>query len=348
MPCSIGLSGVAATDILPVHLDLVKRCRWALAASGRPGRTHVSTTSRNHSCGGEAPPAPPKECSLVSTDQPPSTGHPWASPGPAPLPPEAATSGAQQTAPPYGAPAASLPPGPADPQGYPAGHPGPYPQGYAAGHPGPYQQGYPPYGAVPGPYPDPRSYDGFALAGFIFSLLGGLLGIVFGIMGIRRTRDGRARGRGLAIAAVVIGCAWAILYVIGAIGTFRTLVAGPTSSYTAGDCVKVSTGAGQELESEVAPTLPKVACDEPHNGEVIAAKDLPAGPYPGEDPVLQDAEAYCLSQFESFVGLPFDDSQLDMFYVYPQQLGWSQGDHEVACVVTDAENVTGSLRHVAR
>jgi hypothetical protein len=293
----------------------------------------------------------------VSTDQPPPTGS--GDPGAAPLPHDPATSGAEQAAPPsppgsparpHGAPAA---PGAAYPQGYPAGQPGPYQPGYPAGQTGPYQQGYPPSGAAPGPhdgtgaYPGPRKYDGFAIAGFIFSLLGGLLGIVFGIIGIRRTRGGRAKGRGLAIAAVVIGSLWLLLY---GIGIFLVATNGFTSSssYTAGDCVKVSDGADDQLDSEVAPTLPTVACAEPHNGEVIAAKDLPTGAYPGLEQVQQDTEVYCRSEFESFVGLPFDDSELNMFFVYPEEQGWGLGDHQIACVVVDAEDVTGSLRDAAR
>jgi hypothetical protein len=54
----------------------------------------------------------------------------------------------------------------------------------------------------------PAPYSGAAIAGFVFSLLicipvlGGILGLVFGLMGLGSTAGGRRRGRGLAIAAI--------------------------------------------------------------------------------------------------------------------------------------------------
>jgi hypothetical protein len=54
----------------------------------------------------------------------------------------------------------------------------------------------------------PAPYSAAAIAGFVFSLLicipvlGGILGLVFGLVGLGSTAGGRRRGRGLAIAAI--------------------------------------------------------------------------------------------------------------------------------------------------
>jgi predicted Zn finger-like uncharacterized protein/prepilin-type processing-associated H-X9-DG protein len=84
----------------------------------------------------------------------------------------------------------------------------PYPQpppGYAPQYPPP-GYGYP-------PYPPPSApTSGWALAALIFGILGfclpilgSLLGIIFGIVGISKTRDNRAGGRGIAVAGLVLG-----------------------------------------------------------------------------------------------------------------------------------------------
>ena len=81
--------------------------------------------------------------------------------------------------------------------------------------------GYQPYSGVPPALP---GNSGMAVAGLVLSLVGvipcfwvfqlpGLLGIVFGAVGLGQTKDDRQRGRGMAIAGIVIG----ILLVLGCI-----------------------------------------------------------------------------------------------------------------------------------
>jgi uncharacterized protein DUF4190 len=41
--------------------------------------------------------------------------------------------------------------------------------------------------------------------GFVVLFVGGVVGIVFGIIALLRTRDPRFRGRGMAICAIVVG-----------------------------------------------------------------------------------------------------------------------------------------------
>jgi len=41
--------------------------------------------------------------------------------------------------------------------------------------------------------------------GFVVLFVGGVVGIVFGIVALMRSRDPRVRGRGMAICAIVVG-----------------------------------------------------------------------------------------------------------------------------------------------
>ncbi len=64
--------------------------------------------------------------------------------------------------------------------------------------------------AANGPFPPVAApWSAAAVSGFVLSVIGCLgvtavLGLIFGIVGISRTRDGVRRGRGLAIAAIPI------------------------------------------------------------------------------------------------------------------------------------------------
>lgn len=87
------------------------------------------------------------------------------------------------------------------------------PYGQAPGFP-PAGQGYPPAGQgfpPPGGAPVQRKTSGAAIASLILGILGcvpfitGLLAIVFGIVGIGKTKDPRYSGRGLAIAGLLLG-----------------------------------------------------------------------------------------------------------------------------------------------
>ena len=52
-----------------------------------------------------------------------------------------------------------------------------------------------------------------------------------------------------------------------------------------------------------------VPCEQPHPNEVFGLGDLPGGPdapFPGVDPVDDDAIELCVSAFESYVGVALD------------------------------------------
>ena len=151
----------------------------------------------------------------------PAAGQPWA-PQPAPGAAPAASDADQPASSPYGAPAADASAG-TGPQGYPqpgTSQPGsPQPGGYGQGG------GYPPpgtpYGAAPyspGQYPGPppaSTTDGVSIAALVTGILGmGLIPIVLGVLGLRRTKQNGTQGRGFAIAGIVLG-GLAILATIG-------------------------------------------------------------------------------------------------------------------------------------
>jgi len=101
---------------------------------------------------------------------------------------------------------------------------------------------------------------------------------------------------------------------------------------------------------DVVETVPVIPCEEPHDSEVYAFKDLPAGDYPGEDEVSGLADEYCYGEFEGFVRMAYEDSALEYLPMYPLQDGWERlEDRELLCLVVDLDGgVTGSLKGAAR
>ena len=89
----------------------------------------------------------------------------------------------------------------------PAGQPGYPPPSGQPGFPPPPPPGYP----AP---PQQQKFSGLAIAGFILSFLGGLLGFVLSLIAIFQTGKGKKRGRGLAVAGVIISVVVAGLSIV--------------------------------------------------------------------------------------------------------------------------------------
>lgn len=145
--------------------------------------------------------------------------------------------------------------------------------------------------------------------------------------------DGSTGGRSPAVK-VTIGVA--LLALIGAGAAFFFLSNSDTGDLavdrmSVGDCWN-DPDIGPEA-TEVFE-VPQVPCDEPHANEVFAVVDLPAGssaPYPGEFETYLEGFQMCLSRFDAYVGVPFGESPLDIYTLYPIATGWADGDREVVC-----------------
>jgi hypothetical protein len=97
-----------------------------------------------------------------------------------------------------------------------------------------------------------------------------------------------------------------------------------------------------------------IDCADEHDGELIARFDWQGGEttrdYPGEERMVEFAEAGCRREFRLYVGLDFDLSRLDLTYTYPVQLSWLAGVRSVECLALApagqklTESVRGSRR----
>lgn len=95
--------------------------------------------------------------------------------------------------------------------------------------------------------------------------------------------------------------------------------------------------------------LPLADCDEPHDSEVFAIFDLPAGEYPGDDEVIRLSDEGCFAAFADYVGVPYDQSVLYFQFYWPDKRGWAVDDRAVICTLYDPEGpLVGSVRGTGR
>ena len=100
-----------------------------------------------------------------------------------------------------------------------------------------------------------------------------------------------------------------------------------------GDCLIAPDGV--EVQS-----LEGVPCTEPHNSQAYDAFDLTgfaALPTPTE--MEEAAFAGCVEGFESFVGVPYEESALYISWLEPTAGSWGQGDHEIQCMIVPEEGL---------
>lgn len=109
-----------------------------------------------------------------------------------------------------------------------------------------------------------------------------------------------------------------------------------------GQCITDETPEGEQVSS-----VPVVACTEPHVGEIYALPQLPDGEFPGDESVTASANQLCAGpEFQSYVGIPIEETGLGVNFLIPSAETWAQGDREIVCIIGNADGApaTASLR----
>ncbi len=107
---------------------------------------------------------------------------------------------------------------------------------------------------------------------------------------------------------------------------------------------------GQCLTEEAATGAVGLAqatdCAKPHFGEVMSAGKISLKGDVFNDPKIAElANNFCITSFETFDGVRYDKSKLQMFPLVPTEKSWNGGDRIVTCIVYDETTLTtGSLK----
>lgn len=197
---------------------------------------------------------------------------------------------------------------------------------------------------------------------------------------ITAARENSARGtrhraglRSRSAATALALCATAgLLTACGEEGMFAGDSASSSSSADAGSSSSNSSAASaSEAEAEsqdvfnlnVGDCLPEKAsltgemkemdvvdCSQKHGSEIFAETEMTDASYPGTTATTKKSEEYCTKEFEKFVGISYNDSKLEVNFLYPTQDSWDkEDDRKIQCIVSDPKGgVTGSLKGAAR
>ncbi len=221
--------------------------------------------------------------------------------------------------------------------------------------------------AAPAAAPEAAPLHPVAMLAFVLAFVAPLGGVVAGAFALGILRRSRERGRGLAIAGVVLGSILTVVMGAAVVAGTWWLTAVATTPDTPAPTPSAISAPGDgatptAFEPEVGQCFAQrgrgeigdanlVACSVPHSYELFAqfAAADDADPYPGDEGVARDAEAGCREAFDGFVGLAYDRSALDYVYLSPTGKTWAAGDRRVSCFVIDPTGpTTGSLGGSAR
>ncbi|MEZ0093890.1 DUF4190 domain-containing protein [Streptacidiphilus sp. EB129] len=189
--------------------------------------------------------------------------------------------------------------------------------------------------------PQPGSgTNGQAVAAFVLGLLAVVpVSVVLAIVALVRIGRTRQRGKGLAIAGLVLSGAWLLVGVGGVV----TAVMYASSHATAGSPFAPGARTLDQLAPGTCFNRPagsaiqwvsEVPCTQSHDGQFLASSTEPFTSYPGLDQAKSDSFRVCLqaeyAAFPDVAMLPVDSV---VHYSYPTQQTWDGGLRQVRCFI---------------
>jgi hypothetical protein len=198
--------------------------------------------------------------------------------------------------------------------------------------------------------------SGLAIASFVLGLLGGLLltavlSVILGIAalaGIRRTGQ---RGRGLAIAGIVLSGVWTVtviaLFVVGTTTGGRSTASGTGSpgpasvsvfSLRVGTCFDNPAGNALGITS-VTP----IACTKAHDAQVFAEFNTSGRSFPGSTTLERRADSGCNAKISGSLDQSKITSTMSLHFIFPQQLAWDSGQRRINCLIVNSGDMTSSV-----
>jgi Domain of unknown function (DUF4190)/Septum formation len=235
-----------------------------------------------------------------------------------------------------------------DPYAHPPGERVPPPGAPTTADAQPGAPWFPPPGYPP---PQEQKTNGFAIASLVLGIIGGaLLAVIFGIIALVQIPKKNQKGKGMAIAGVVLGGLWMLAIIAAIVAVVATSADRDSSTgeiTESGDVSAFALEVGDCLndieESQMITSLPAVPCDQPHEAEVFGMFDLPEGDYPTEDELVAQADRGCADLMARYAPEAMSNPAIGFFYIYPPEQAWPE-DREVVCLAISSEGtMTGSL-----
>ncbi|MEU7904893.1 DUF4190 domain-containing protein [Actinoplanes sp. NPDC049118] len=207
------------------------------------------------------------------------------------------------------------------------------------------------------PEPGPTGTNGRAVACLILAVVGGGVGFALGAIpvlvvavvsaalgvdALGQIRRREQRGRGLAIAGLVVSGLWVLMVVVFIFvrpdaprltdpGVNRAVQG---KSLAPGDCLRTIDG------SAAAAGPPVLPCGDPHAAEVYTVFTFPDGPYPGDAELEGEVEKRSARSFKPYLS---GNESMDLYWLRPSSMSWPLS-RQVTCIAVDPQGTrTGSL-----
>lgn len=193
------------------------------------------------------------------------------------------------------------------------------------------------------PTPAHRRFDGYAVGAFVLSLPGlAPVAAVLAAIALPRIQRTGSRGRGLAQAALAISACWVIaLGVAAALDVYGQKQAGVGRTVAITE-LAVDQCFDADLKADTLRLVRIADCRAAHSGEAYA-KVGAAVTGLGAEQKAAAATQRCATAFHEFVGKPYEQSSLDMYYVVLEDQAVAGGN--VLCMVgRPGRELTGSMR----
>ena len=107
-------------------------------------------------------------------------------------------------------------------------------------------------------------------------------------------------------------------------------------SMKVGQCVQLPTG-------DNITDLETTDCSALHDAEVFHLTQVTEDERPSDSELEDMGGDACLAAFEGYVGIPYEESELDYTILYPSPGSWEQGDREIICFIISGEATATQL-----
>jgi hypothetical protein len=194
--------------------------------------------------------------------------------------------------------------------------------------------------------------SGWAITSFVLGVLAVIpLSVIFGFVALQRIRRLGQRGRGLAIAGLILSVVWAGVFVlVGVTNSGSATRQSSTGKIThrgdlgvfalsVGDCFDNPTNT-QDIESVTA-----IPCTQAHDSQVFAKFDLSGSDsdYPTQQAMTQQADSGCNARTGS-IDKTKTTAAMDIRVLFPEQDAWADGQRTVSCLIVNPKpTLTTSL-----
>jgi hypothetical protein len=180
-----------------------------------------------------------------------------------------------------------------------------------------------------------------------------ILSIIFGIVALVKIRNVPQKGKGFAIAGLILSGIWlAALAVLIAIG----VATAPHSSAHHSASGQVTQRGSLSIfalrfadcfnnpGTSTVLSVTETRCTQPHNAQVFAQFDLTGSSYPGAASLKQRANDGCATRAAGNLDRAKITNTMNLRFFFPQAGSWALGHRTVNCVIVDSTpGLTSSL-----